>query len=203
MTAAIFGLVGVVTGALLQGTWAWVMERRRESWAAKRAARLFVPRLTNLSRLLDYVQRNDVMWGTIAAAIEANLDEWPKHSEVFAGTLSYEQWLNIEEAARAMSQVTWRAGEEGHETLVTDEDRKELALLHDVISPGVVTCILVGVRGVSRQPVRSALRNIRENLRPRSDEDIVREAYGEEEAREYVETQRRIDERDAGSSEPR
>jgi hypothetical protein len=36
MTAAIFGLIGVIVGAMMQGGAAWLMERRREDWAARK-----------------------------------------------------------------------------------------------------------------------------------------------------------------------
>jgi hypothetical protein len=43
MTEAIFGLIGVIIGGVLQTGANWWMERRREDWAARKAGRLLTP----------------------------------------------------------------------------------------------------------------------------------------------------------------
>jgi hypothetical protein len=46
MTTAIFGLVGVVVGALVTGVVSWLLERRKEKAEAVAAARLLKPEVT-------------------------------------------------------------------------------------------------------------------------------------------------------------
>jgi hypothetical protein len=84
MTAAIFGLVGVVVGALLQGVISWGMERRREGWAVRKAGRLFSAELQRCQLALEQAVswRPPMEWSTLVAGIEAALVRWPEHADV-------------------------------------------------------------------------------------------------------------------------
>jgi hypothetical protein len=53
MTAAIFGLVGVVVGAVVTGAVSWLLERRREAAEARAAARLLKSEVTAACEDID------------------------------------------------------------------------------------------------------------------------------------------------------
>jgi hypothetical protein len=53
MTAAIFGLVGVIVGGVLNGVASYALERRREASVFRLVARELVDDLTHISGLID------------------------------------------------------------------------------------------------------------------------------------------------------
>ena len=96
--------MGVVAGALLQGGWAWWMERRREGWAARKSGRLFGPMLFRCGTAASHTLSHATTWAELASVIEDNLEPWPEHAEVFAGTLAWSEWFDIYAAVRALQQ---------------------------------------------------------------------------------------------------
>lgn len=184
MTAAIFGLIGVLVGGLLQGVIAWRMERRREGWAARKAGRLFAQQLigcvTFIEEIGDHVSA--LTWDDVTSTLESNLRRWPEYSEVFAGTLDYKRWHQIAYAVRALEGVIALAHDRAaSDDPMTSAHRQYIdeSSYRDVLL-GASVCHGVGWVGVQRQPIRRAFSRMWHRLRPPSEDDLMREAFGDE-----------------------
>ena len=89
MTAAIFGLVGVVIGALITGGTNYVLQVRAERREIRAAARLMLQELTNSGDAIRYaIKLNDREF--LHGATSEN--EWNRHHLFLARHLSDEEW---------------------------------------------------------------------------------------------------------------
>jgi hypothetical protein len=103
VTAAIFGLLGVIVGAAMQGTATWLMERRRENWAARKSGRLLARALTRCRFILEVAKEGPLSWGLVAEEIDGAMQRWPEHADVLAGTIvNDDDWFELGRA------VDWR-----------------------------------------------------------------------------------------------
>jgi hypothetical protein len=94
MTQAIFGLLGVLIGGLLNGTIASRQGRRAQSDAVRAAARLLYGQLDAAWTEVDRVARADVSDDRRMA----NLKAWDDYEELFARALSTPDWLVLHDA---------------------------------------------------------------------------------------------------------
>jgi hypothetical protein len=89
VTAAIFGLVGVVIGALITGGTNYVLQVRAERREIRAAARLMLQELTNTGAAIRYaIELNDREFLRGATSE----DEWNRHHLFLARHLSDEEW---------------------------------------------------------------------------------------------------------------
>jgi hypothetical protein len=91
MTAAIFGLVGVVVGGLITFGTEFFMTRRKERASLRTSARLVELELKKASRLVALwldIQRLGLEWWE-------PLDQWPVHGPVLAAGLSAKDWRTV------------------------------------------------------------------------------------------------------------
>lgn len=177
MAEAIFGLVGVALGAVLQGGWSWWMERRREGWAAKRSGRLFGPALFRCGAAASSAVADGATWDELGAVIDANLAPWPEHSEVFAGTLDWDAWFDIYVAVRALERYTWEVPSRAGKRFVrASPEGLYVWQLGAAATKGAMRCMSVGLYGVKRQRVRRALTGLRYRLRPPDQEKLLQKA---------------------------
>jgi hypothetical protein len=109
MTEAIFGLVGVIIGGLLQAATSWLVERRRQSWAVRKAARLLAVDLARCGSVLDYAskypcpqQLAKLSWGEVNDVVEATVARWRQTADVFAGTLPQQEWDRLVASVRLL-----------------------------------------------------------------------------------------------------
>lgn len=89
MTAAIFGLVGVVIGALITGGTNYMLQVRAEQREVRAAARLMLQELTNTGDAIRYalaLDNHEFLRGV------ASEDEWKRHHLLLARHLSDEEW---------------------------------------------------------------------------------------------------------------
>lgn len=107
MTAAIFGLVGVVLGAALNVLLAEVAAWRRERKAARTAARLTLAELSgNHRRIKSAVDKK--AWDELATE-GIRTDEWFAHRELFAQALEHDDWILVANAYGRLQLVgQWR-----------------------------------------------------------------------------------------------
>jgi hypothetical protein len=80
MSEAIFGLIGVIVGGVLQGGTAWWMDRRREDWAAHKAGRLFAYELGAIESALEHAVTNPMTYGELSNAIKRHGGRSPASS---------------------------------------------------------------------------------------------------------------------------
>jgi hypothetical protein len=171
MTAAIFGLVGVIVGAAMQALASWLMERRREEWAARKAGRLLTREFQRCRFILDFAREHESTWGVVAKEIHAALRSWPEHSAVLAGTIDRDDdWLAVSRAVDHLQRIE-QLGLEAPGALISDHDREFLTYVSDdALWEASFTASLIGVAGVRARPralMRRAWNRIR---RPRLEE---------------------------------
>jgi hypothetical protein len=184
VTEAIFGLIGVIIGGFLQGGWSWAMERRRDSWAARKAARLFAPPLHRCAFAINHAMEHGNTWGDLVPVVLGNLERWPGDAEVFAGTLDWEDWFDIYASVRALEQLTWNAPDDPN-IIIERHDPYLDSVIEKTIS-GAVTCAAIGVSGTRWGGWRHWLRRMRRRLRPQSERDMLIEVLGDEEAADEI-----------------
>jgi hypothetical protein len=181
MTEAIFGLLGVVIGGLIQGGANWSAERRREDWAARRAGRLLAPAFGRCQFILDAASNREVEWGFIADEVGASLDEWPEHAAVLAGTVTQDDWNTVLRAVSACQRVRQR-GEATRSAVVDEADRPFLGEVAEVMWQGAFTCSFIGTVGVRQHRLQMLRRRLAIRLRGKARldqeaEDVVRYSY--------------------------
>lgn len=102
MSAAIFGLIGVVVGALVTGGVDYVMQRRREKAELRQARRVVAGELSDLWYQLETITAGDRWPGEVPEEWFASR-MWEAHRPVLASQLSDEDW---NELARIYSIAT-------------------------------------------------------------------------------------------------
>src|SRR6266540_237945 len=100
MTAAIFALLGVVVGGVLNGAVSYTLEARREGKAVRAAARLLHADLSaaRTSLALAAVNRD---WGPLRIA-PGPLSSWERHHELLAARFPNEGWFDVVLAFQAV-----------------------------------------------------------------------------------------------------
>jgi hypothetical protein len=101
MTEAVFGLVGVIVGAVLTGGIQWWMARRSEKALLRTAARLIQVELRGFQDLLD-------LWLSlkrIGAEWWKPPEYWPAQRGVLAAGLSRENWTTVSDAYEELQRI--------------------------------------------------------------------------------------------------
>jgi hypothetical protein len=181
MTAAIFGLIGVITGAVMQGGATWLMERRREDWAARKAGRLMARSFTRCRFILKAAHGGAASWGMVALEVKESLARWPELADALAGTIKRdEDWNEIVMAVESLQRVEQRAQAGPVDKEMTADEREFLGYLAERMWAAAFTSSLIGVAGVRTTPAGLLGRAWR-RLRPRDIEAetrrVVRYAY--------------------------
>ena len=96
MSAAIFGLLGVVVGAVLTGGVDYVMARRQEKAELRQSTRLVADELHSLWLMVDLILERGQLPPARLPGEEAerlfSTDSWQAHKPVLARGLRQEQW---------------------------------------------------------------------------------------------------------------
>jgi len=101
MTEAIFGLIGVLIGGLLNGGVTYLTERRRQAGDAKVAARL----------VADELEVNEVALGScekqksLSIMSRASVSEWRKHRGTLAAALTDDEWRSLRSVFNMYEQL--------------------------------------------------------------------------------------------------
>lgn len=182
VTTGLFALGGVIVGGVVNGTITYAIERSREGWAARRSARMFGPALHRLHLAAGHSLDHPTTWAELAEVVEINLDAWPEHADVFAGSLDWDQWFEIYAAVRAWEQFTWNLPPNPDQTLIRPgtDDAKYIDGLIDITIKAAVQCAVVGIRGVRQERVRNFVRNLRYRVRPPTDDELIEEVLGKQ-----------------------
>jgi hypothetical protein len=109
VTAAIFTLAGVITGALITGGTQFALQVRAEKREIRAAARLMLNELANTAFTFRYALENSNRWLLEHAADE---EEWVRHHLLLARHLSSDEW----------DAVALGYGEAGATTLLAQGD---------------------------------------------------------------------------------
>src|SRR3954452_16230932 len=99
MTAAIFGLLGVFVGGVVNGVIAWRLERLRELRNALAAARLVHFELVANLEMLAYANNLGPRFYPMLKAIEWS--RWTEETALLARELDDNEWLAINKAYAA------------------------------------------------------------------------------------------------------
>jgi hypothetical protein len=154
MTEAIFGLIGVLVGGVLQGGTTWWIERRRESWAARRAGRLLTHDLKRLRFLMTYASEQPLPWGFLGHQIRNGLANWPEHAAVLAGTIhENDMWQDIVTAVDSLERTEQRSHASPDDN-IGPEDQARAAEVAEELWAAAMTASLIGVAGIQMGPRR-------------------------------------------------
>lgn len=150
MTAAIFGLLGVVVGALLQGGTAWWLERRRADWSARKAGRLVARDLARCRFIVQAGADGAVPWSAVGLELREGLARWEAVSDVLAGTMrSDDDWNTIAKAVAALQRIEQRGRFAPENEQITPDDREMLAWVAEVTWEANFVASLIGVTGTT------------------------------------------------------
>ncbi len=123
MSEAIFGLIGVVIGALAAGLGDYVLEATREARAVQRAARMLRLELHEASNFVTY-SLDELRWIADPEQVLSN-EVWVEHRAEFAGIKDGDLWDAVAGAFLAIAEL--RRANRGAEgvSLVPGDDRCE------------------------------------------------------------------------------
>jgi hypothetical protein len=125
MTEAIFGLVGVLVGGLLNGAGLWLVERHRSRRAARTAARLLLPELIEIERILTIRMWREPKWRGMA---EFPHERWDRYESTLAPVLSKWDWAALTSLYESLRLFEDEASY--HAKLDTPVDGESLEYLH-------------------------------------------------------------------------
>lgn len=172
-----FALGGVIVGGVLNNWLGYVLERRREGWAGKTKARMFMPRMIRLAMALGEALEDEWTWDEACLVIENNLDDfWPDFAEVFAGTFSNDEWETIYRTVRPLEQMTNTAPRDG--TKFAKGDEEYIAERIDALVEATMTLVMIGHHGPNRRRrlIRGVFWSAWEKLRPLDERKVLEEA---------------------------
>lgn len=107
MSEAVFGLVGVVVGALLSGSTEWLLARRREQRSARTAARVVRDEMYLVAAWLEDLSSGE--W-TVPADWRYDAAVWNEQRIHLATVLPYEGYARAQRAHHTASRFsTWIA----------------------------------------------------------------------------------------------
>ena len=107
MGEAVFGLVGVVVGALLSGGTEWMLARRREQRAARTAARVVRDELYLVAVWLEDLREG--AW-TLPEGWRYSEQVWREQRAHLAAILPYDQYARAQQAHQATARFSaWAA----------------------------------------------------------------------------------------------
>jgi hypothetical protein len=171
VTAALFGLFGVVVGALLQAVADFALARRQDTQIVRGAARMCGGELLRaMHRLQESVDSR--AWGRLAIEpIDTPL--WEQHQPLFAAMVaSHERWFEIYSAHRKLGQVNEVAVTHRPDDTLSDGERRELKRLSVLAIRGAFGLLSIGMYGPRRWSVRRAIQRVR-GLLPVNEEKLI------------------------------
>jgi hypothetical protein len=124
MAEAIFGLVGVVVGALITGGTEYVMRKRDERAQLRAAARLGYAYFRTREWELAHAVREHA-WLVLSGKRLTKPEWWSEYEALFARLLSPAEWEALHEGLLQARAVGWRV--HNFVERATDKDREELA----------------------------------------------------------------------------
>jgi hypothetical protein len=175
VTEAIFGLLGVIVGGVLQAMSSWVMERQRAQWATRKAGRLFAPKLGRCDFILTMAHERGTTWAIVGQELREALEAWPEHADAFAATLRPDDWNKLVQAIMEFERIEQVAGVVPHDERINDENREYLGWVGGIAFDAMLTSGLVGLHGSRPPRLRAILRRLRHPLRRRDVEAEAKE----------------------------
>jgi hypothetical protein len=155
VTAAVFGVIGVIVGGVLNGLVSYALARRNERRAAKTAARLLLDEWRAALFLVEDVLRLGRWQPDQPIAFEV----WDRHRELLANQLQQEAWLRV---ANARLHVAWinsanqAGGKLGAKT--RDELERRWRVVRDAIDANLMPVAVHGPQKRRIAPVYWRLR---------------------------------------------
>ena len=142
MEAAIFGLLGVVVGAVLNGLQNYSLARRKERREVRTAARLLLVELQELERSLRWALADPDR----ASVAGLEMKWWDDHQVQLAGSLDGE-WSALHLVNESLRLFKDEAEDEDPDEPLTEDDLAHLRLTHDVAQDAIT--VLRSAAGMS------------------------------------------------------
>lgn len=152
MTAAIFGLLGVIVGGLLQAATTWWLALLQNDRAARKAGRLLARDLARCRFIVQAGADGAVAWSAIGLELGEGLQQWRDLSDTLAGTVRDDkEWVTIAQAVSALQRLEQRGrwAPEGEE--LSNDERELLARIAEATWEANLAASLIGVAGARRR----------------------------------------------------
>jgi hypothetical protein len=150
VTAAIFGLLGVLIGGVLNGIIQWRLDLARGKLAARSASRLVAEEIyLNLARLASSITH-----GTTHLLRQLDHAAWAAHRSELAVTLDDSHWYKLVEAYSALNAI-----EETRPLDQDDHDARGLKYIEEFVRP-VFIDLAGALRGLHNDPRLAMLEQI-------------------------------------------
>ena len=141
MAEAIFGLAGVIIGAMISGVTTYILQKRKEQMAARVAARLVREELYLAAIWVEDLLNQENIGAEQFEKIKArtNAGSWPEQRIHLAAAMNYKEYANASMAVGAVNRFSfWLDAKEIISTL-EDEDRILLQEILERLRPGLET----------------------------------------------------------------
>jgi hypothetical protein len=124
MAEAVFGLLGVLVGGLLNGGVAWIGERRRLKAEAKVAARLVASEVeVNVIAVESALKRSKLVQLDLGSRAQ-----WGKNRAILAAVISDEEWSGLDNFYMLLELLMDKVGQD-RQSQVDDDDKDSLKSL--------------------------------------------------------------------------
>jgi enoyl-CoA hydratase/carnithine racemase len=170
MTEAIFGLIGVVVGGVIQGGGTWLLARRGDRQVARGAARMTAGELIRAANRMNEVVESGVLGDHAVHTLD--LTRWHEHEPLFAATITDDEtWFDIYNGHRYCEHVNdWADRARAKPTThLNDQQRDEIDRASHLALRGAAALMAIGMYGPAKWSVRRGLFRLR-SLRPMSEE---------------------------------
>ena len=133
MSEAVFGLVGVVVGALAAGLGDYLLEARREVRSIRKAARMLLLELQEAKEFIE-ISLEKLVWIAEPERVLSN-EVWCTYRAEFAAVKSHGLWEDVSQAFLAIAEVRRNnLGASAGTSLIPGDERAEDAAS---VLPGV------------------------------------------------------------------
>ena len=151
MTAAIFGLVGVVVGATMTGVVDYLLERRRERERVRTVARELTDDLIWAAGVIDRVLHDGDWVRWIKFEMAGRLDlKWRDRRSAFSG-LAFKEFNALSHVAMSLELLRGESPSQPTNQELTPVDRLRLATVGKELAAGLlVLADLSGLRGSAK-----------------------------------------------------
>lgn len=170
---AIYGLVGVIVGGVIQGGGTWLLARRSDRMVARGAARMTAGELMRAMHRMTAVMESKV-WGDVVSHPIVT-ERWREHEPLFAASITdHERWLDAYNGYRYCQHVNeWAARTGDAKRTLTAEQLDEVDRAIHLVIRGAMVLSAVGIYGPGRWSASRRWERVRAKLRPQSDDAMM------------------------------
>jgi hypothetical protein len=135
MTAAIFGLAGVIIGGLLTGGISYVLESRRERKAAQVAARILMDDFAMARARVETISARDAWPQNPRAVFRFSTEVWVEQRQILAAAIiSTSDYFDVADAAHGIDVAATMVNAAVPTEPITNKEKAALAEVGDRVT---------------------------------------------------------------------